>query len=128
MTNFLRLKWQQFNEYPDALLAPLFSLLTLLVFIAIGAIVIFYLIGCTENEQQSAITDETIFTFNGQLPYRETKDSLYSEWWGVVDTVGVIIGARQDTGSADTIRSDTTLPSIGSRKIFIKPGVTVRVQ
>lgn len=77
MTNFLRLKWQQFNEYPDALLAPLFSLLTLLVFISIGAIVIFYLVGCTENEQQSAITDETVITFNGQLPYRETKDSLY---------------------------------------------------
>lgn len=89
ITSFLRLKCQQFNEYPDALLAPLFSLLTLLAFISIGAFVIFYLIGCTENKQQSAITDETVIIFNGQLPYKETKDSLCFLF-------------------TDTIRTDTT--------------------
>lgn len=89
MNNCLRLKWQQFNEYPDALLAPLFSLLTLLAFIAIATFVIFYLVDCTENEQQSVITDKTVIIFNGQLPYKETKDSLYFLF-------------------TDTIRTDTT--------------------
>lgn len=109
MTNFLRLKWQQFNDSPDALLAPLFSLLTLLAFIAIAAFVIFFLIGCAENEQQSAITDETVITFNGQLPHIETKDSLYFSF-------------------TDTIRNDTTLSGIGHKRLFIKPGFTVKIQ
>lgn len=90
IASFFRLKWQQFNDSPDALLASLFSLLTLLVFIAIAAFVIFYLVGCTENKQQSAITDETVITFNGQLPYRETKDSLY---FFITDTI------RNDTAT-----------------------------